>query len=66
MNVQINNIKVEFNRTHHANHKIGATFIRPDGKKTYGEYTSIKDAMDHAKTMSTRKGLKDNATTTTS
>lgn len=49
MTVTINNVRVDIKRTHHANHWVGATFTWPDGKKTYGEYQSLKEALDKAK-----------------
>lgn len=48
MTITVKDVKVDIQRTHHENHWVGATFTWPDGKKTYGEYRSLKEALDRA------------------
>lgn len=48
MTIDVYGVKITFCSTHHVNHSIGATFIWPNGEKTYGEYSSIKDAINNA------------------
>lgn len=53
--IYINAVRVEFKRTHHANHKIGMTMTWPDGTKKYGEYTNHDEAIAAAE-AETKKG----------
>jgi len=54
MVVEVGGVKVEFKRIHNP-HSVGATFTRPDGTKSYGEYRSVKEALNEVRAIQKEK-----------
>jgi len=46
MTITVGKIKVDIITTRHATYSMGAIITWPDGKKSYGEYRSVKEVMN--------------------
>lgn len=55
MILHVQDVKVDFRATHHANYQWGATFTWPDGKKSYGEYQTVGEAIKWIKSRQKEK-----------
>ena len=49
LTIQVKDVRIDFHATHHANYQWGATFTWPSGKKTYGEYRTVGEAIESVK-----------------